>query len=589
MKKYFLLAAAAATVLAVSCNKEKNQPKVDPTPNVVDEIDDTTPQPVLFGVNNAVVKSSISTKAAVDLWANTLPDSLYVLGLHNNGTDVLINNVGAKAPNTNAGRDAINVYNPNATAANEPFYYGMATTDVYSFYGYYVGEAYKYEYDNGEYKALAPAPAKPSLDADDYTLTVDFDGTTDIMLAVTDKEADYAARAPQYADKYVIPSEIYSAKAARRGVHPDLIFKHQLSRFVFYLQAANADVATHIKLDSLTLGSKYKVTLDVDGNTATFPGTAADTVDFVLKDATGAKVTNQALVYNAAAGEGVINGFTKVGESIMVAPGQENYYMKLGLKSDQISATIPVVEQKIDLSALIEGATATYAAEAGKKYIVKMMVYGPEEVKITVTLVPWDDVDMNSIDPDTDPDNYDHRQAALITVTTPTPNFDLHIDETIQIAATSTNTAKKITYASGDTGVATVDANGRVTGVAAGTTTITLSQAAGLTHLAATDVVLTVTVLPTATITVGTAAHAATYGTAYDSAAFSVTTNAAELTVDNFSCNEETVTVTAGTDPNTFIVHTTAATAVGIYTINIKGGQNDSYSNGTGTITVTVS
>lgn len=509
MKKYFLLAAAAATVLAVSCNKEKNQPKVDPTPNVVDEIDDTTPQPVLFGVNNAVVKSSISTKAAVDAWASTLPDSLYVLGLHNNGT-VLINNVGAKAPDTNAGRDAIHVYNPDATAVNEPFYYGMATTDVYSFYGYYVGTAYKYEYNNnGEYALKTSNPTKPTLDTD-YKLTVDFDGTTDIMLAVTDKEADYAARAPQYADKYVIPSEIYSAKAARRGVHPDLIFKHQLSRFVFYLQAANADVATHIKLDSLTLGSKYKVALDVDGNTATFPGTATDTVDFVLKDAAGAKVTNQALVYNATAGEGVINGFTKVGESIMVAPGQENYYMKLGLKSDQISATIPVVEQKIDLSELIEGATATYAAEAGKKYIVKMMVYGPEEVKITVTLVPWDDVDMNSIDPDTDPDNYDSRIAAVITVNTPTTtSFEVPAAATYQIEATSTNTAKKITYTSSAPSVATVDENGLVRGVTAGTADITLSQAAGLTHLAAADVVLHVTVtlpipafvgLPTAAI-----------------------------------------------------------------------------------------
>jgi len=499
MKKYFLLLAAAATVLAVSCSKGKNQP-ADPTPNVVDEIDDTTPQPVLFGVNNAVVKSSISTKAAVDAWAATLPDSLYVLGLHNNGTDVLIDNVGAKAPGSNLGRDAINVYNPDATVANEPFYYGMGASDVYSFYGYYVGEAYKYQYNTTTKKFEAittPAvPKKPTLDPD-YKLTVQFDGSTDIMLAKTDKEADFAARAPQYASKYVTADQIYSAKAARRGVHPDLIFEHQLSRFVFYLQAANAQVATHIKLDSLTLGSKYEATLDVDGNSIVFPGDATDTLDFVLKNADGTKVTNQALLYDSGANVGTpeADDFVKVGESIMVAPGQQNYYLKLGLKSDQITAAIPVTEQKIDLSELIAGVPGTYAAEPGKKYVVKMMVYGPEAVQITVTLAPWDEVNMAEIDPDDDVTDTrvaaeitvaDGTAAALAALTTASADY--------QIVATSTNTSKAITYTSDTPGVVTVSATGLVHVVGAGSAQITLSQAEGLTHKAATDVVLDVTV-----------------------------------------------------------------------------------------------
>lgn len=494
MKKYFMLLAAAATVLAVSCSKGKNQP-ADPTPNVVDEIDDTTPQPVLFGVNNAVVKSSISTKAAVDAWSATLPDSLYVLGLHNNGTDVLINNVGAKAPATSAGRDAINVYNPDATAANEPFYYGMGASDVYSFYGYYVGEAYKYQYNTTTKKFEAittPAvPAKPTLDAD-YKLTVEFDGTTDIMLAKTDKEADLAARDPQYASKYVAANQIYSAKAARRGVHPDLIFEHKLSRFVFYLQAANAQVAAHIKLDSLTLGSKYKATLDVDGNVIQFEN---DTIDFVLKNNLGAKVTNQALVYNADGDADVASAadYTQVGESIMVAPGQENYYLKLGLKSDQITAAIPVTEQKIDLSELIAGAATDYKAEPGKKYVVKMMVYGPEAVQISVTLVPWDEVDMTAIDPDND--TADPRLDNVITVTTPAGTaFAINVGDDYQIEATSTNTGKKIIYTSSNPSIVTVDEDGLVHGVAAGTATITLSQPEDFDYKGAAPVVLNVTV-----------------------------------------------------------------------------------------------
>ena len=53
-------------------------------------------------------------------------------------------------------------------------------------------------------------------------------------------------------------------------------------------------------------------------------------------------------------------------------------------------------------------------------------------------------------------------------------NSNINVGSTAQITATVTNTSNtSVTYSSSNTGVATVDANGKVTGVAAGTATIT--------------------------------------------------------------------------------------------------------------------
>ncbi len=507
MKKYFLLAAAAATVLAVSCNKEKNQPKVDPTPNVVDEIDDTTPQPIQFGISNAVVKSSVSTKAAIDQWAQ---EKLYIFGIQVSGKipgidysptgQIFINNVEATAPNaTDEPHQQISVYR----TGTEPFYYGM-NDEVYNFYGYYVADAHAGSWDttdpaNPAYSVDdAAAAAKPvvtvptalAVDADadvptdgTYTLGVEINGTQDIMLATTDKDADFS-RGYALSGKYVPLTNIYSAKAARRQIHPDLIFEHQLSRFVFQLKAGNTATKNNMTITSIAIDSKHTASLDITKGETTFSGTAVP-----FKQATTA-VLGDAFGTNFA--------------DIMVAPGESEYDVTIAYTYNGITTPVQPIKTTVDLAELLND--NAYKAEAGKKYLVQMVVYGPEEIKIYVTLVPWDLVNLGEIDPDKDFE--DNRTAATITVTQPADIAAAQIElypGTAQITATSTNTLTALTYTSSDVAKATVDNTGKVTLTNAAavndTFTITVRQAAGVSYLAATDVVVNYTVVDNRTAT----------------------------------------------------------------------------------------
>ncbi len=144
-------------------------------------------------------------------------------------------------------------------------------------------------------------------------------------------------------------------------------------------------------------------------------------------------------------------------------------------------------------------------------------------------------------------------------------------------------------FTSDDQSVARVDPRtGKITAVAVGTATIT-ATASTAKYLATGTVNVTV-VHPAATLTVqdGYATINATAGTAYDSAEFTVISDGAALNASAFTCTEGTVTVTAGTVANSFIVHTTNATPAGEYTINIVGGADASHSDGNATITVNV-
>ena len=245
MKKYFLLAAAAATVLAVSCNKEKNQPTTDPTP----QIEDNTPQPIRFGTNIAEVKAPITKAAIENAGWNGEDLFIYAFGTAANGSvDVANRLIGsatagapAKAPlDTPAptgNRDAITLEKDANT--HEPYYYTVG--EVYNFFGYYVGDA-----------TLGTMT--------DYQLPITINGTQDIMVATTDKIADYMAATPA---ANVSLDKVYSDASARDHIKPDLMFKHQLSRFVFKTKFAGTGANTSVAFKSLTLKSYNKGTLTV--------------------------------------------------------------------------------------------------------------------------------------------------------------------------------------------------------------------------------------------------------------------------------------------------------------------------------------
>lgn len=489
MKKYFLLAAAAATVLAVSCNKEKEQPKVDPTPGT--EIEDNTPQPIRFGTNIAEVKAPI-TKSAIENhgWDGT--QDLYIYGLEFDGTDILlsatglaapepayapyINEVKAASPNpsTTGVREAIEVYKTYTSATNYTYYY-YAGTKVYNFYAYYVGDAKQ----GTDMQNLTDAAGHATETADDNhkvsSIAIEnlvIDGTNDIMIATTDKMADYAVVTPA---PTVSLDKIYSATSARQGVVPDLVFQHQLSRFVFqttYGGANNSSYAANrakVKINSLKLKSPYKGTLTVYGQTPGFAAVMDNETEFTLEGIDANGVNPGTDTYGQYADLGTITGGKA---SILAVPkGDEQHVAKydliLNVSQDNGNNNVATqdVPLEIDFSKL-ENATKTYA-EAGKQYLVKIVVYGLEEIRVTVSLEEWGEGGDTTIDPD----NNDPRPVPTITVT-PDPAATLTLDEgaTQQITATAKygdpeETITAIKYGTTNKKVATVDANGLITAV----------------------------------------------------------------------------------------------------------------------------
>ena len=406
MKKYFLLAAAAATVLAVSCNKEKNQPTTDPTP----QIEDNTPQPILFGASSVEVKSPL-TKAAVENnigW--TANEKLYIYGVKTGidfnsttGDPILINNVPADVPSTFTGsRDAINVYKD---ATTQQYYYYGASDEVYDFYGYYIGGAYpgKETLANNNKVKDAPAQWQPIVAATSITLPVTIDGTQDIMIAGTDKYADYiAAGSPNIAI-----SKLYSEASARKLVKPDLLFKHQLARFKFetkYGGTSNPDDITinSIKIADVPINAIMTIAGTNVGTALASSATDTNFSDLYLWNSDGTSLSN---VHPNA------SSFAGVGESIMVIPsdyqkdGEGNrvstiitpteYKVVLNMTQDTGNATQETADREftVKFTDLVDGAGAPIPhpyVEAGKLYVVRMVIYGLEKVEITVSLEDWE-------------------------------------------------------------------------------------------------------------------------------------------------------------------------------------------------------
>jgi len=666
MKKYFLLLAAAASVLAVSCQVEQTKESVTNEETV---IDDTTPMPVLFGSRVAQVKSPVMTKGVggIDAWRGDKQQPLYIYGLERNADKWVatkwspdandpsldeftpfIDNVAAEAPNPGTGaRDAINVYNKYATnglADQEPYYYVEGKT--YDFYGYYVddaaGTAYADEaaYNTAKGTSLT-AEQFEALPWSDKVETVNtpvvainggtalsaegevissiivenlhIDGSQDIMLAETDKDADWGLRT-----EYVSLDQIYSARAARRGVTPDLVFKHLLSRFEFHLFNGSATIADNdITIAGLGLASLTKA---ATGDLTIFgqnPGFEADDlgqndpVYFPLREATANTDTglpigdqNATVVHPAAmASPIVVDNSNQVGESIMMVPGEASYDIKLLINQANVTAPgFNPAEQHItiDMTQVKDAAgnpVGTGVAEAGKKYVVTLIVYGLEKVDITVTLKDWEDGGQIEIDPDAD--ETDRREEATITVDANVIANPLQIVEgqTFDLSAgvSSDNQYSNLEYTVSDPAIISVDANGVVTALAIGTANVIVNQPQSITHLAADEVTIPVEVVADTRQALDITASDITMDLR-DSKGYFSSKRFRETIVDPATGAEPTNAIGAKTyvaadesvvsvDPTTGVI---VAKAVGQTTVTLTVAENEFYKESTCTITVTI-
>lgn len=446
MKKY-LFFAAAAVFMAAGCSKS------GPKAELQFPEDDGSPVPIIFNSN----VSSVSTKSqgAIGYDENNGwngKQTLYIYGFTKNtdGTET-IENITATPyidcrPSSSPASGLygeIDVRDGN----NEPYYYNGY--DVYKFYAYYIDDAKVSYNEKGQ-----PVPI---VDAVAGTMSLDFkiDGGQDIMIAQTyptldlnaaKKAADDELAAATGNDEAVAAatkkveelanietkykSIIYSSYTSRRGINPTLVFKHQLSRFVFEIIANDETTANSIKIQSLTLGANNKGTLVFVGNdyadseygkrdsTTRIINAATSIVeedgDKAYVDTNNNTLDLAALSLKRKGADGNLVPLEEyspkvdpeqIGESIMVIPA-ESYPLLLTMSQDGVTQTPTPVEYIItpsDVKAK-NGAIVT-AFEAGKQYLVKIKVYSLEKIDFNVELTQWDEVGEIPINPD-NPDDY---------------------------------------------------------------------------------------------------------------------------------------------------------------------------------------
>lgn len=373
MKKYFVLAALAFGVMA-SCTKV-NQPT-----EFVDPLEDGIPVPVVFQTASPSIQVK-STGAVVGEWAS---QPMFVYGYNKNVTDftqaAFIDNIESAAPASGV-KGGIEVINPDN---REPFYY--VAGNYYDFYAYMVDDAIN-------------ADSTPVKEATRVYVPFTINGSQDLMIAKADQVADIAA-----ANKVdeVAPEKAYSAYSARRGVHPNLLFKHQLTRFTFEI-IAGSEGGNNILVDKIEIQSKYMGEMNVVGENRGLVNINEETTYLSLMEK-GLQTTElQPLTpVSPNAFNGGVTESKAIGESLMVIPGETSYQLRITTHQDGVQTNVePLITTLRIQDMRVDGQpVAATSFEAGASYKVKIVIYGLEEVVITAELEDWKEGGETIIDPD---------------------------------------------------------------------------------------------------------------------------------------------------------------------------------------------
>lgn len=414
------------------------------------------------------------------------------------GDGILINNVKAysnpHAVETPGDPQEIELYFNEDTTPMELFYYDEDRR--YEFFGYYVDDAATALDGNGK-----PAPV---VGESAITLPVTIDGSQDLMLATAHKEDDNLGIG-------INENRMYSAYSARKGIHPNLQFDHQLARFDVRVQSGDfktkPDLSAKLTLAKVTVDSHYDGTLYIankDHNTnppyLKVDESTSKPLDIWRPNPEGVlSPLDETHNFKLVDGEGenmtapLLNAGT-----VMVMPGQQKYKIYIGMLQDEYSSGMVEYTSEIDFSHVVaaEGLEPDTEAVAGHQYYIDVIVYGLQGVEIMVSMTKWTEAGSFILDRDREVEILiDEEKLAL--------DFYTLADDPISIGATTfPNEAQAgMTYQSLNENIATVDATGLVTPVGWGTTYIYIT-APSIRDYAASTRIVTVTVLPYASIDV---------------------------------------------------------------------------------------
>lgn len=307
--------------------------------------------------------------------------------------------------------DGVDIYNNAAFYAPTADSTGLATAADHSVKYYPTQSAF----DFWGYRLDDAIQGEPAVSGDSTMQEVGFtlDGSQDIMVGkATPTEDDLT--------KCADSAKIYSAYAARRGVQPDIKFKHLLSRLVFSITGGNKDACddeSGVKVTAIKVKSKYTGKLIVaytpDAEVTNELVPTEDVKDLVLMQrATDDTYGNNKLIALKAKNpkwdtEADKAKKTNIGEAILAVPA-DNY--ELTIELSQKVKTQEAYNDGTEHEAVYEDKTFSYTDvikltddvfKAGYSYNVNITVYGLSEIKINTTLTPWiegGNIDMNPED-----------------------------------------------------------------------------------------------------------------------------------------------------------------------------------------------
>lgn len=390
MKKEWLLAMCATAMMA-SCAKDKTV--------ALDNGANDTPEEILLGAGqylSAEVEQGQPMKAASrgigsvgDLGAanNWNGETVYVYGIVGD-TLFAINGEAATAPKGTPGATVTSTL--AWTAADKHFYYDG--NNLYDFYGCHV--------DDAATEAMT-IPARTKLAEKGFSVPVTIDGTQDLMVAMPNKESDRTAGGvdPEVTDtKY-----LYSAWSSRRGVKPNLVFKHVLTRLTFKAKCGDASApAQPVKITSI------QVTGAISDGTLTVIPANSGTQGFVA----GTTTANFALMAPASdpdtskeletfSGKDITNvdpdDFEQIGVPMMLVPGG-GYTIVITTEQDMNNnSSIETNEE----GTITKEVTFAGGFVAGTNYNINITVYGLQEIAVNATLTAWNEAGEDiEIDPD---------------------------------------------------------------------------------------------------------------------------------------------------------------------------------------------
>lgn len=433
MKKMFFFALAAAGMLTACSNEDTLGGNGE---------QNVSEQQIRLGVASSKVQTRGTGTVggmtdAENVWAG---QTLWVYMLQKGSMDLAYYKAPAVGTTAAAETEVFNNKKFNAPNAADNTKSGLATTadgtiayypvsGNYDFWGYRVDDAVA-----GDPVVKLVNDAGDEVAADQATkrvVDIKIDGSQDIMAGKAAPSTDEVAKLGNYADNF------YSAYAARKGVQPNITFNHLLTRFTFEVRAGSKATAglpaggntdavkvTGVSVDSKTTGTltvAYTGETKAAADLLTFTGDASALTlkqrDAALADNNAPLVALEPVSLTWTDDAATIGDVIKVGEALLVAPGQTEYPLTIALSQDvlqkvgETKVTMPL-EQKATIK--MDGVKAF---EPGKSYKVTITVYGLEEIKVTATLVPWVDGGSIDIDDDRNPNNGKYTEPTV----TPAP------------------------------------------------------------------------------------------------------------------------------------------------------------------------